>query len=72
MKKSNAELFHAHRKFGTTVVNVRAAIIKEDGSGNGYVVQTVRDESGQLMTREVLPLHEVQESGLSLPTAWIK
>jgi len=56
------------RKPGAKELTMHASAIKDQATGNGVVVQTVRDSSGTLIYSKTLNLSEVEaQGGLPLP-----
>lgn len=46
---------------------MHARTIKDQATGQGVVVQTVRDSTGTLISSQTLDFAEVEERGLPLP-----
>lgn len=66
-KKQPMSLAQRMRKPGAKVWTMDARTIKDQATGQGVVVQTVRDSTGTLISSQTLDLAEVEERGLPLP-----
>lgn len=66
-KKHPLSLAQRMRKPGAKVWTMHARTIKDQATGQGVVVQTVRDSTGTLISSQTLDLATVEEGGLPLP-----